>query len=156
MKYKKKTIDLNFKDSIKIGKKKEHLVKKILEKYFDTIEENDDYKYDLIVKENSKKIKLEIKFDDMFNKTNNFAVEFESRRRPSGITTTESDYWIFVDSKNSIYIIETKILKKICIGKKKIQTRCKDSYNRIYLIPKNEFLKKEISLKEFIDLFSKG
>jgi hypothetical protein len=38
--------------------------------------------------------KIEVKTErDMWKSTGNIAIEFESRGRPSGIATTEADYW---------------------------------------------------------------
>jgi hypothetical protein len=38
--------------------------------------------------------KIEVKTErDMWSKTGNIVIEFESRGRPSGIATTEADYW---------------------------------------------------------------
>jgi hypothetical protein len=38
--------------------------------------------------------KIEVKTErDMWSKTGNIVVEFESRGRPSGVASTEADYW---------------------------------------------------------------
>jgi hypothetical protein len=38
--------------------------------------------------------KIEVKSErDLWKKTNNIAIEFESRGKPSGIMTTQADYW---------------------------------------------------------------
>lgn len=42
------------------------------------------------------KIKLEIKKDDWTIKSSNLALEFESRGKPSGILTTQADFYCFV------------------------------------------------------------
>ena len=55
---------------------------------------------------------IEIKDDLQASQTGNIFIEFESRGKPSGIATTEADYWtIHIDG---IWItIETKHLKDI-------------------------------------------
>jgi hypothetical protein len=38
--------------------------------------------------------KIEVKSErDLWKKTNNIAIEYESRGKPSGIMTTQADYW---------------------------------------------------------------
>ena len=39
--------------------------------------------------------KLEVKTDFMAHKTGNIAVEIECNGKPSGLTTTEANYWLF-------------------------------------------------------------
>ena len=148
----KNHLEMNFEESLPIGRKKELYVKNYFKNSFDKIEENDDNQYDLALYKKNKRICIEIKFDDMFLKTGNFAIEFQSRYKPSGIKTTKAHYWLFVDSNNNLYIIKTSKLKNICIGKREIQPRCQDSFNKIYLVPKNEFINNSISIDEFIKL----
>ena len=58
--------------------------------------------------------KVEVKTDRMAHRTGNIAVEFRCNGRPSGISTTEADYWAFVLRDGTIIIlIETDRLKKI-------------------------------------------
>lgn len=58
--------------------------------------------------------KVEVKTDRMAHKTGNIAVEYECRGKPSGISTTEADYWAFIIySGNYIVITKTEMLKKI-------------------------------------------
>ncbi|MBN2661562.1 MAG: hypothetical protein JXR54_09875 [Tannerellaceae bacterium] len=86
---------------------------------------NNDFKYDLKVgnvaekklSEILSKKKIEVKIDRWAQVTGNIAVEFESRGKPSGITTTKADYWCFVievKSKQDLMIlVETKKLKDV-------------------------------------------
>jgi hypothetical protein len=86
---------------------------------------NSDFRYDLevgkegerIVGELFKNKKLEVKRDSWVGRTGNIAIEFKSRNKPSGILTTEADYWVFVFSKEYqdkvMLIVETNRLKEV-------------------------------------------
>ena len=84
-------------------------------------------------------------------KTGNFAVECESRGSPSGIRTTQSDLWCFVDSNDKMYFIKTSDLKKMCTAKKPIQTRCEDSWNKVFLVKVNDFNVSSININKYLD-----
>ena len=116
---------------------------------FEHIYENDDYRYDLLFLKKGWYVTMEVKYDDMCLDTGNFAVEFESRGKPSGIKTTKSDLWAFVDKKNKVYLLYTTMIKKLCEGKKEIQTRCEDSYNKVYLLPYKTDIKENCISKDF-------
>jgi len=82
---------------------------------------NNDFKFDLKVGQakeqelgnilNEKTI--EVKYDLKALETNNVYVEYESRNKPSGISTTKSDYYCFAFGL-TYHLIETKILKERC------------------------------------------
>jgi len=86
---------------------------------------NSDFRYDLeigkegerMVGELFKNKKLEVKRDSWVGRTGNIAIEFKSRNKPSGILTTEADYWVFVFSKEYqdkvMLIVETNRLKEV-------------------------------------------
>ena len=62
--------------------------------------------------------KIEVKSErGMWLKTGNIAIEYESYGKPSGIATTESDYWfhnLCVDEKNyATLVFKTDMLKQI-------------------------------------------
>jgi hypothetical protein len=58
--------------------------------------------------------KIEVKNDTMAHRTGNIAVEFRCYGKPSGISTTEADYWAFVLLGGEIvYFIEVNRLKKL-------------------------------------------
>lgn len=59
--------------------------------------------------------KLEVKYDMMAAETGNIYVEYNSRGKDSGITTTEATHWAFViEGIETVVIIETKRLKVLC------------------------------------------
>lgn len=82
---------------------------------------NNDFKYDLKVGQikerelgeifNSKTI--EVKYDLLALKTMNVYVEYECRGKPSGLSTTNADYYCFCFG-DTFHLIETSILKERC------------------------------------------
>jgi hypothetical protein len=150
---KKNHLKLEFEESFPIGAEREKMVYNYLAKNnnVNSIIYNDNSDYDLFVSTNSKKFSIEVKFDNMCLKTGNFAIENTSRRHPSGINTTKSDIWCFVDSNNKMYFIKTKVLKELCVGKKQIQTRCEDSYNTVYLVKMVDFNKLSLDIERFLN-----
>ena len=138
---------------VKIGIVGEHLIKYFLcnmngETF---IKFNHDYKFDI----QTHKGKYEIKTDTKYIKYNSFFCEFMSNNKPSGINTTESDYYIFIGPSNEkfetnyIFFIETNQLKKLIEENNflKKNAPCKDHYNNVYsinngyIIPKMNLLK---------------
>ena len=70
---------------------------------------NNDYRYDF---KTSDKIKYEVKTDELSLKTNNLFIEFESYKKPSGISSSKAHFYIFCDTID-YYLIETQKLKNI-------------------------------------------
>lgn len=98
---------------------------------------NSDFKYDLllgnagenIISELLKDSTIEVKMDFLAHKTNNIFIEFRSRNKLSGISTTQAEFWFYIILKkdtqrdpNKITIKDVKDirffkvdkLKKIC------------------------------------------
>ena len=82
---------------------------------------NNDFRYDLKIGQVKEKELLEIlegktievKRDLQATKTGNVYVEYYSRGKKSGISTTEADYYCFA-FENTFHLIETNILKDRC------------------------------------------
>ena len=82
---------------------------------------NNDFKYDLKVgqvKEKElanifKSKTIEVKYDLQALKTGNVYVEYESRNKKSGISTTQSEYYCFCFG-DTFHLIKTEDLKKRC------------------------------------------
>ena len=82
---------------------------------------NNDFKYDLRVGQvkerelgiifNSKSI--EVKYDLRAFETKNVFVEYFSRGKRSGLSTSEADYWCFCFGR-TFHLIETSVLKSRC------------------------------------------
>ena len=59
--------------------------------------------------------KVEVKTDRIAYHTKRFAIEYEYKGKPSGISTTEADYWAFViPQTGSIIFTRTDTLKQLC------------------------------------------
>ena len=86
------------------------------------MEHNSDFRYDLklgvIGEEYLASIlqnkKIEVKTDFKALKTGNVFVEYSSRSKKSGISTTEAIWYAFILSNNLICLIKTDELKMLC------------------------------------------
>ena len=92
--------------------------------------------------------KTEVKTDRLCQKTGNLYVETESRGKPSGITTTDSDMWSFClwkeNRERQIYIsIPVKILKKL-MTKYPIKAVGDKYTSKGHIIPKEDLLNQTI------------
>jgi hypothetical protein len=85
------------------------------------MEHNSDFSHDLEVGLAGEKTvadliafkKLEVKTDIKAAQTGNVFVEYASRGKPSGISTTEAEWYVFVLSDTQIVFIETGRLKRL-------------------------------------------
>lgn len=68
--------------------------------------------------------KVEVKCDRMAHKTFNLYVEVYSRGKPSGICTTNADYWIFIIYYSNVSLI---------LPTSKIRNLCKELFNGTYV-----------------------
>ena len=65
---------------------------------------NSDFRYDLKVGNEGENLlsrllkgnRIEVKTDFGWNRTGNFYIEYESRGKPSGITTSEAEWWCLI------------------------------------------------------------
>ena len=105
----------NFKDSLVIGHSSEDAVCAKINKKYPKAYVKPGYckEYDIYVPEIDKKV--EVKQDKKSNFTNNIVVEIEMPPgTPSGLSTTETDYWVFDDGE--IYMwITPEILRQIVL-----------------------------------------
>lgn len=83
--------------------------------------------------------KVELKTDRMSNDTGNFVIETFHYGKPSGITTTTADFWIFFDGF-SYYWIDPDIIKNLILTSGLEQRRFIGNGDtvekRAYLMPK--------------------
>jgi hypothetical protein len=63
-----------------------------------------------------------VKADEMALKTGNFFIEVVGYGKPSGITTTEANFYIISDTE-IYYLIDVEILKKVIIDKPILTTQ---------------------------------
>lgn len=113
----------NFSKDLKVAKKTEAEVADLLEKFYDAeIKEfREDSEYDILAEIDGKELKFEVKEDFMCADTGNVALEFESRGKPSGIATSNADFYIYklVMKDGPEYIMHSAKALKAMIEKKK-------------------------------------
>jgi hypothetical protein len=89
--------------------------------------------------------RIEVKTDRIAHITGNVAVEYKYKGRPSGIATTEADYWAFLlHDMTTIIMVPTDKLKAIAREKFKqdqITLGGDDNASEMILIPINELTK---------------
>ena len=85
--------------------------------------------------------KIEVKSErDIWQKTGNIAIEYESYGKPSGISSTESDYWFhnlcIGNDTFCTLVFDTKSLKRIIdsLDYKKIVNGGDHNASRMYLL----------------------
>jgi len=110
--------NLDFKKDLVLGNLGEEKLVKFLENkgcIFKSF--NNDFKYDVIMVKNSQDVKYEVKTDVKcipLLDTGNLFIEFESRGKPSGISTSQSDWFVtYFKYLNEFWFIKTKKLKKL-------------------------------------------
>tara|TARA_R100000656_G_C3949797_1_gene128230 strand:+ start:78 stop:596 length:519 start_codon:yes stop_codon:yes gene_type:complete len=98
------TASQNFKDSLAIGHTSEdNVCAKIRKKYPKAHVIQGYFKgYDIYVPETGKKV--EVKQDKKSNFTGNIVVEIEFNGKPSALSTTKADYWVFDDGETYMWI----------------------------------------------------
>lgn len=120
---------------------------------------NKDFKYDLLLGEMAEGYlgdllslkKIEVKMDFQTHRTGNFFIEYEYRGRPSGIETTEADYWCLIAAtkeaaikRNNLESLSSSdVLYLVILPTAKLKAKCLD-------------IKASRSIKGGADLASKG
>ena len=95
--------------------------------------------------------KIEVKTErDWWEKTGNIALEYECNGKPSGISATQSDYWIHILAKGNknhcMLVFEVSRLKKIINKYKDTHTRMVGDGGRskCVILPIKKLFDKEI------------
>ena len=131
----------HFEKSLYIGKSVEDIVcEKIKRKYPKAYVIQEYCKgYDIYVPE--KDMKIEVKQDKKSNYSGNFVVETEFNGKPSGISTTEADYWVLYDGKCFIWITPDR-LTQVTTGLRQVTFtgRGDDKPKRAYLVKKESIM----------------
>jgi len=81
---------------------------------------------------------VEVKFDFGTHRTGNFYIEYSSRGRPSGIATTEADYWVLIAASekgcrhkdNEVFMEEDDILYLVIVSTNRLKDLCRTKYER--------------------------
>jgi len=132
----------NFKQDIITGEKGEDVIIQHLNSLgFALLNKNKDYRYDYKMKYGDKIITYEQKTDIYPRDTGNLVVEFESRGKPSGISVTESDYFLtYFPHFKEVWNIRTSDLKSL-IGYLQPEIRAnsgdKNSNTKLYMLKKS-------------------
>ena len=113
---------------------------------------NSDFKYDLEIGLSYETAlyellgkKIEVKRDFQCFETGNIFVEYESRNKPSGIATSEADYYCYWLSEKHFVMVEKDELRRLC---RKYLKSTRDVYggdsntSKGILLPLNDFLQK--------------
>lgn len=110
--------NLNFNDDLTLSAIGEKTVKEFLEKKgWEFVSSNKDNKYDLVMSKDDKLVSYEVKTDfkcaPLFD-TGNIFVEFECRKKPSGISVTKSNWFVtYFIYLNEIWFIKSNTLKQL-------------------------------------------
>lgn len=122
-----------WKDDLKVGQFYEREALKLFK--YTTYEFCDTCEYDILL---DNRIKIEVKADRLAYATDNLAIEVEYRDRPSGISTTEAQYYIFFvihrNADDDVYIFPTDHLKNLIQDCKSVYGGDRKS-SKIYLLP---------------------
>ena len=113
----------NFSQDHKIAMTTEKEISEMLFEWYDwkTLKICDNNQYDLLVQKKDKKLKIEIKEDFTCQKTGRVGLEFECRDKPSGISTSQADYYLYKVHTRGIvryFLISTSTLTKMIRGEK--------------------------------------
>ena len=136
----------NFRKDLKIGQKGEEVVKTFLEsKGASFVNFNDNNQYDLKMMLNEEEITYEIKTDVFCSPeydTGNLFIEFFSRDKESGISTSKAKWFVnYYKFLNEMWFIKTEDLRQLII-KNNFKVKVGGdvgSQTHGYLIPRNEF-----------------
>ena len=135
----------DFNKDIKIGEQGEDFIKNYLIKNFGFkfIKKKHTQDYDLLMEYNNREVTYEVKTDIYPEDTGNLVVEFECRKKPSGINVTKADYFVTYFPKfNEIWNIKSDTLKQLIKEhrfKKTSGSGDDKSETKLYLIPKEKY-----------------
>ena len=133
-----------FPANVKRAEKGEYYVANLLNNNYadfdlDVHDLNQDYRFDIRGTLAGNPVHIEVKEDRRCNSTGNVVVEYKSKGRLSGISTTKADYWVFrLHRFNNIrhFIISIGNLKKVVKEEKYFMKKYMedtDSNNNTYL-----------------------
>lgn len=145
----------NFQKDLELSQSSVQKVRGLLEeKNAIDISINDDKNYDIKCSLSGKTLTIETKEDLMYAFTGNVAIEYISRGKPSGISTSKADLWCYVLDRpkgkyihyNGVYFVTRLKLKKFLRENTFRQVSGGDQQtSRLFLIP----------LERFVEIFEK-
>ena len=100
---------MEFKEALIDGVEYEMIVLNFIKEKYPSAYKIEGYfkEYDIYVPEND--IKIEVKLDKKSTITGNLVVEIEMFNKPSALFTTKSDFWVFCDGIELMWISPNKI-----------------------------------------------
>ena len=114
----------DFRKDLPIATKTEHEIGEMMQsKYagFKVLKYRDDNQFDILASWQNKLLTFEVKEDFTHAKTGNVGLEFSCRNKPSGISTSKAEYYIYkvhnADGTCGIYLFRTEVLKKMIADK---------------------------------------
>jgi hypothetical protein len=137
----------NFEHDLALSKKSVDRVKYYLEAIGCTdIKENDDNAYDISFVLKNKTRTIEVKEDFMYHVTGNVAIEYHSREKDSGVTSSKADIWCYVLDRgigyDGIYFVSLAKLRKYLQENKFPEKDGGDNLtSKLYLLPITSFIK---------------
>jgi hypothetical protein len=115
--------------------------------------------YDFVLTKNEQRVHVEVKSDNLTQRTGNLCIEFECNKKPSGITATTADYWVYyVVNKNAeddAYLFPIADLREMAPKYRAISGG--DGYRaRMYLMPRTKAIKYLVSPGEAKIIIASG
>ena len=100
--------------------------------------------YDFVFTRNERRVCVEVKSDNLTQRTGNLCIEFECNNKPSGITATTADYWVYyVINKNAeddVYMFPIADLREMAPKYRAVKGG--DGWRaRMYLLPRTKAIK---------------
>lgn len=115
----------NFEKDFQVARKTEkQIAMKLVDLFenYEFIDFCDNSDYDIECNLNGKYTTIEIKEDFTCERTGNLGLEFECRGKPSGISVSKADYYIYKvhqpNGKITLWIVPTEVLKKLIADKR--------------------------------------
>ena len=131
---------MNFDESLFVGQLFENIVLNYVHTKYPKAYRFEGYKkeYDIIVPETNTTI--EVKSDFKSNYTGNFLIEVYMFSKPSGLITTEADWWVIIDGSSMSWIKPEEIKDIILVNgieQRDFVGKGDTESKKAYLVPKN-------------------
>ena len=128
---------MSFKEDLKAGKEIEEYILKIIQEKYPQAKIMEGYfkEYDILIPEIDKTV--EVKSDVKSLHTGNYVVEVAFDGKPSALSTTTADYWVFYDSECLVWITPDNIWKAVkSLDIRKFIGKGDEKSKNAYLCPK--------------------
>ncbi|HEV3006375.1 MAG TPA: hypothetical protein VGX78_18030 [Pirellulales bacterium] len=84
--------------------------------------------------------KIEVKHDLAAPATGHVAIEVESRGRPSGIVTSQADYWVLVFAEQAVVVRTSTLRERVLAGGLRRQDCGEDGSTVVCLLPVDQLV----------------